>query len=122
MGIFNFWRKNPIDFADENIAVLNKRTDSLCQTLIDNGYGFYVDYLIKIRISAENKNEEKFRELVISRELFGGSGALWEINIDDSTEYEKFKGQFTEYIDLITFMGIKNGRVKQIQKIMPKLK
>jgi len=59
--------------------------------------------------------------LVISRELFGGAGALWEIYIEKPTEYKKFNNQFTEYVDLLTRMGIKNGRVKQIRKTMPKL-
>lgn len=124
MGLLNFWinKKIQINFSDDNISELIKKTDLLCQTLINNGYGFYVDYLTQIRMSAENKNESKFRELVISRELFGGSGALWEIDIQDSTEYQKFNIQFRDYINLITLMGIKNGRIKQIQKIMPKLR
>ncbi len=124
MGIFDFFRKKeiPIDFSDENVSELTKQSDSLGQILIENGMGFYVDYLSQIRIAADKKNEEDFRKLVISRELFGGSGALWEIHIENQTEYRKFNKQFSEYIDLLTRMGIRNGRVQQIHKTMPKLK
>jgi hypothetical protein len=123
MGIFNFLKtkKTPIDFSDENVSELTLKSDLLGQTLIDNGLGFYVDHLSKIRLSADKKNESEFREFVISRELFGGAGALWEIHIENPTEYKKFNKQFSEYVDLLTRMGIRNGRVKQIRKTMQKL-
>jgi len=79
---------------------------------------FYADYLSQIRIAADNKNESEFEKLVISRELFGGSGALWEIHIENPTEHQKFNRQFSEYLDLITAMGIRNERVRQIQKTL----
>jgi len=123
MGIFDFLKKKkiPIDFSEKNIAELTRKSDLLGQTLIENGMGFYVDYLSQIRLAADNKNESEFKKLVISRELFGGSGALWEIHIENPTEYSKFNKLFSEYIDLITQMGIRNGRVRQIQKTMPRL-
>ncbi len=111
----------PINFSEENISELTLKSDLLGQTLIDNGLGFYVDHLSQIRLSADKKNESEFRKLVISRELFGGAGALWEIYIENLAEYQKYNKQFSEYVDLLTQMGIKNGRVKQIQKTMRKL-
>ncbi|MBR9831441.1 hypothetical protein GYB57_04780 [bacterium] len=123
MGIFDFLTKKkvPIDFSDENVSELTRKSDLLGQTLIDNGLGFYVDYLSAIRLAAENKNETEFKKLVISRELFGGSGALWEIHIENPTEYRKFNNQFCEYLDLISEMGIKHRALKQTRKLMPKL-
>lgn len=122
MGIFDFWKKRtPIDFSEQNVSELTRKSDILGQILIDNGLGFYVDHLSQIRLSADNKSEPEFRKLVVSRELFGGSGALWEIHIENPTEYKKFNKHFTEYIDLLKRMGIKNGRVNQIRKTMPKL-
>tara|TARA_R110002096_G_C14331799_1_gene701355 strand:+ start:71 stop:445 length:375 start_codon:yes stop_codon:yes gene_type:complete len=123
MGIFDFLKtkKTPIDFSDENVSELTLKSDLLGQTLIDNGLGFYVDHLSKIQLSADKKNESEFREFVISRELFGGAGALWEIYIENPTEYKKFNKQFSEYVDLLTRMGINNGRVKQIRKTMQKM-
>ena len=123
MGLFDFLKKKkkPIDFSDKNVSELTLKSNLLGQILIDNGLGFYVDHLSQIRIAADNKNESEFKKLVISRELFGGAGALWEIHIENPIEYKKFNKHFTEYIDLLTRMGIKNGRVKQIRNTMPKL-
>ena len=124
MRIFDFLTKKkiPIDFSEQNVTELTLKSDLLGQTLIKNGMGFYVDYLSQIRLSAENKNETEFKKLVISRELFGGSGALWEIHIENPTEYKKFNNQFCEYLDLISRMGIKDKALKQTRKLMPKLK
>lgn len=124
MGIFDFLKKKkiPIDFSDKNLLELTQKSDLLGQTLIDNGLGNYVDHLSQIRLAADNKNESEFKELVLSRELFGGAGALWEIYIENPTEYKKFNTQFSEYINLLTRMGISNGRVEQIRKTMRKLK
>ena len=122
MGIFDFLKKKiPIDFSDENVSELTLKSDLLGQTLIDNGLGIYVDHLSQIRLSADKKNESEFRKLVISRELFGGAGALWEIHIENPTEYRKFNKQFCEYLDLISKMGIKHRALKQTRKLMPKL-
>jgi hypothetical protein len=123
MGIFDFWkqRKIPIDFTEQNVLELKEKTDKLGNILIKNGLDFYVEYLSQILITAENKNEPEFRKLVISRELFGGAGALWEIHIGNTTEYRKFNDQFCDYLDLLYQMGIKDRALKQTRKIMPKL-
>jgi hypothetical protein len=122
MGLFDFLtKKKPIDFSELNVSELTLKSDLLGQTLIDNGLGFYVDYLSEIRLAAENKNESEFRKLVISRELFGGAGALWEIHIENQTEYRKFNSQFCDYLDLISEMGIKHRALRQTRKLMPKL-
>jgi hypothetical protein len=122
MGLFDFLtKKKPIDFSELNVSELTLKSDLLGQTLIDNGLGFYVDYLSEIRLAAENKNESEFRKLVISRELLGGAGALWEIHIENQTEYRKFNSQFCDYLDLISEMGIKHRALRQTRKLMPKL-
>jgi hypothetical protein len=123
MGIFDFWKKKdkPINFSEKNITELTKQSDALGEILIQNGMPFRAEYLSLIIEAAKNNDEVEFKKLIISRDLFGGSGALWEIYIENQTEYYKFNKAFRNYIDLITLMGIKNGRVEQIQKIMPKL-
>lgn len=123
MGAFDFLKKKkiPIDFSDKNVSELTVKTDLLGKTLIDNELGFYVDHLSQIQLSADKKNEVEFRKLVISRELFGGAGALWEIHIGNTTEYRKFNEQFCDYLDLLYQMGIKDRALKETRKIMPKL-
>ncbi len=123
MNIFNFWKKKKllIDFSDENISNLKKQTSLLKQVLIENDIEYYSNHLNNILLAAEHESEAKFKELVISRELFGGSGALWEIHIKNSIEYNKFNNIFINYIDLIIKMGIKHNRITQTKKILKKV-
>jgi|GEM_PF-3237343 len=123
MGIFNFWKKEEIqiNFSEKNITRLMNSSDLICEILIKNQMVFYADYLSLINLSAKKKDEAEFKNLIISRNLFGGSGALWEIYIENKDEYNRFNKLFCEYIDVITQMGIKNKRIMQIRKTMHKL-
>jgi len=123
MGIFNFWKKEEkqIDFSDKNITRLINLSNLICEILINNEMVFRTDYLYLINLSAEKKDETEFKNLITSRNLFGGSGALWEIYIENKEEYNRFNKLFCDYIDVITQMGIKNKRIMQIRKTMRKL-
>ena len=57
MGFFDFIRKTDtaIDLSDEKVELLSKLTNQLGDTLIKSGFGFYVDHLSQIRLSAEKK-------------------------------------------------------------------
>lgn len=122
MALFDLFKrpKRPIDFSDENIESLNKLSNQLGDTLIKSGYGFGVDYLSQIRLAADRHDNEEFRKLVISRELFGGSGAIWEIWIEDKQLQSQFNKQFCDYVDLLKTMGIRNGRVNQVRSYFKK--
>ena len=118
MGLFDFFKKTlTIDFSDDNVKHLTKLSDELGETLIKADLGFYVDYMLQIRLAAERHDSDEFIKRVISRELFGGSGALWEIWIEDKQQQTKFNKQFCDYVDLLKKMGIKNGRVNQVRKV-----
>lgn len=122
MGLFDFFKKpeKPIDFSDDNVKALTKLSDQLGDILIKSGYGFGVDYLSQIRLSADKHDNERFKTLVISRELFGGSGAIWEIWIEDIELRKQFNIIFCDYIDLLKKMGVKNGRINQVRNYFDK--
>jgi hypothetical protein len=88
MVLFTCLKKKqiPIDFSEENVSELTQISDLLGETLMDNGLGFYVGHLSQIRLAADRKNETGFKKLVISRELFGGAGALSEIHAENLAE------------------------------------
>jgi len=121
MGLFNIFKKpeRPLDFSDDYVKRLATFTDTLGDTLVKAGYGFYVDHLSQIRLAAERHDDEEFKKYVISRELFGGSGAMWEIWIEDKDLRIKFENLFCQFVDLLKEMGIRNGRVNQIRKDFP---
>jgi hypothetical protein len=96
MGFFDFISKkeSAIDFSDEKVELLSTLTDQLGDTLIKSGFGFYADRLFEIRLSAIQRDKEKFKEFVVSPELFGGAGALCEIWIEDPDLRKKFEREF----------------------------
>lgn len=122
MGLFDFFKRpeKPIDFSDDNVKALTKLSDQLSDILIKSGYGYGVDYLSQIRLSADKHDIKRFKTLVISRELFGGSGAIWEIWIEDTELRKQFKKLFCHYIDLLKKMGVKNLRINQVRNYFDK--
>jgi hypothetical protein len=118
MGLLSFFktREQRIDFSDENVEKLSKSTDELGDTLIKAGFGSMVDHLTQIRLAAARHDTTAFKKLVISPELFEGSGAMWEIWINDKQLQADFNEQFCAFIDLLKSMGIKNGRINQVRK------
>lgn len=118
MGLFNFFKNSvkAIDFSYGNVQALSTLTDELSNTLAKEGYVSAVDHLAKIRKAAHQYNADEFRSLVISAELFGGSGAIWEIEFEDDDLQDKFNIQFYDYVELLIAMGIENRRVKQVRR------
>jgi hypothetical protein len=111
--------ERPVDFSDDNVIQLATLIDTLGDTLVKAGYGFYVDHLSQIKLAAERHDEREFEKHAISRELFGGAGAMWEIWIEDKLLRVKFGDQFCQFVDLLKKMGVSNGRVNQIRKDFP---
>jgi hypothetical protein len=117
MRFFFFKKKQPtLDFSDENVSKLSNITDALSDTLIKIGFGHMVDHLSQIRIAAERHNTDIFSKHVVSNELFGGTGSMWEIWIEDKMLRDKFEKHFCEFVDLIKKMGIRNKRIDQLRK------
>jgi hypothetical protein len=100
---------------------LKNQTTRLRETLQNNGFSSYNFRLSNALAAAQIGDEIKFRELVISNEIFGGAGALWEIYIDDKFEYEKFNAQFSNYIEALIKIGIRNKRVISTGKSIKKM-
>ena len=118
MLLFNFFKKSNrlIDLSNDKVEKLIKLADDLGDTLIEAGFGFYVPHLSQIRLAAERHDTETFKRQVISRELFDGAGAMWEIWIQDNQLRAKFEKRFCDFVDLLKEMGIRNGRINQVRK------
>jgi len=108
--------QSSIDFSDDNVKTLSKLTDVLGDTLIKAGFGIYVDILSQIRLAAERRDQNIFVKQVTSRELFGGSGAIWELLISEKDLQSTFEKQFCEFVDQLKKMGIENARINQVRK------
>lgn len=110
-----------IDFSSENILELNSTINKLYDIILSAGFEVYVDLLLQIKESAKEKDQEKFKNLIINQSLFGGAGALWEIWIESDDIRVQFEKQFCHFVDVIKKMGIKNNRIEQVREILSKL-
>jgi len=116
-----FKRDQPLNFSGPQIQSLGEIIDSLATTLRDAGLSFYINQLHQIKSAAANEDEETFKKLVISHELFGGSGALWEVYISDAELQNIFYHQFRHFVIQLQVMGIRNQRINQTKKFFDQI-
>ncbi len=112
---------NNIDFSEAKISLLIKLTERLNDILTTTNFFTYINSLEDIKNSAISKNEDDFIEFVVCNALFGGSGALWEIYIENEYKRIEFNRLFCSYIDNLKLMGINNDRINQIRETLPQL-
>ena len=91
---------------------------SIIEILRETGYENRIPYLEDILQTINDQHIENFKSLVINNELFGGSGALWEIYIENPKLSRRYKKLFFQFIREIERMGIKNPRITQIKEVM----
>ena len=120
--MINLFKKNKqgkqLDFSDENVKKFAVISDLIGDTLINSGYGYFVDYLSQIRLKVEEHDSEGFVKLVLSNELFGGAGSLRDIWIEEEALRSRFEKEFTEYLNLLITIGLDDKRIKSEIKIV----
>ena|ERR1043165_1083002 len=107
---------NIYNFSNENLISLSHIISNLCDTLTKTGHVGWVDYLSKIEVTAQQHNHEAFNSYVVSNEIFGGAGAMWEIWIEAIDLRIQFEKQFCEFVDLLKNIGVSNVRIDQIRE------
>jgi hypothetical protein len=101
-------------FSEENIQSLEVSIIELKAFLAKEGFNYYNQILTNILAAAYQKDDSKFRNFVDTNELFGGAGALWEIDIRDQSKKRIFHKYFSSFINSLKQIGIKNRRIKQV--------
>jgi hypothetical protein len=95
---FSFFNSD-LDFGDAKVecalSALNSVKDVLKHCTYDGvyNYKYRIPYLKEIEAAIKVKNSDLLKKLVINSELIGGSGALWEIHINE----ENYKKEFDKY-------------------------
>ena len=102
-------------FSEENVTELSNIMDALGDILIQTGFGNYVDHLSQIRLAAKRHDDENFYNYVVNRGSFGGSGAIWEIWIENKDQRKEFEKRLCYFIDHLKKMGINNARIDQVR-------
>lgn len=65
---------------------------------------------------------KEFATLANAVDMWGGSGSVWEVNINDSNSSKEFELLIINLVDLMEECGIMDRSAKQIRKIFYKNK
>ncbi len=112
-----FFKKNvilTISLSDkEEYEVLFSTIRDLLNNSGNEGQALVIENLMNL-LSIEITDD--FLKLINSVDMWGGSGAVWEVNIDDENKYKCFQQAIINLIDLmertgvLKYLGIKSRR------------
>ena len=112
--MFNFFkRKIKIDNKSELISEM----EIIMQLLNENNFHAQGNAFKKPIEYLKSDNVEKFIETLNSVDIWGGSGAAWEVNGFNSEKSQKqFFVSFRKLAELMKNTGIKNHKAQNISK------
>ena len=109
-----FTRNKELNFTEENIESLTKSVTELKIILNEIGTSLGQQELTYVLASAMKKDAELFKKYVLTNELFGGAGALWELFCGNNYLQSEFQNKFNNFCRDLIKIGIKNRRIKQV--------
>ncbi|MDG4717349.1 hypothetical protein [Winogradskyella marincola] len=109
-----FTRNKELNFSVENIESLTKSVTELKDVLTKIGTSVGQQELTNVLASAMKKNSKLFKKYVLTNELFGGAGALWELYCGNENLQSEFQNKFNNFCRDLIKIGIKNRRIKQV--------
>ena len=113
-------------FKRKDITIVNK--DELISTMTrivellrDCGYSAQADAVRKPLQYLYIDDKDNFVKYLLTVDIWGGSGAAWEVAPFPSRQVEKeFEANFVRLVDLMKQCGIKNGKAKSVAKYFQK--
>ncbi|NOU62379.1 hypothetical protein [Marinifilum caeruleilacunae] len=74
----------------------------------------FIEVLI---VLLNQRKDEQFIDLINSVNMWGGSGAVWEVHIEDSADNRSFEKEIVNLIDFMEKINILGPGVKPIRKL-----
>jgi uncharacterized protein YfaS (alpha-2-macroglobulin family) len=71
--------------------------------------------------SLKTNNEKEFTEISKSVDLWGGSGAVWEVNIEDKALSKTFYFELLKFTELLKENRISNYGIRSIANFLERL-
>jgi len=99
-------RKNYLAIFEILIGLLKKSENFGQAKIIEN-----------LVILIQREDWQLFDKLINGVNMWGGSGAVWEVNIQDEAEYKKFQREIIHLINLMERTKILGNGVKRIRKL-----
>ena len=107
-------------FKRKEINIVNKEElietmTQLLGLLRDNGFTHQANAIRKPLQYLYNSDQKKFVKYLLTVDIWGGSGAAWEVYGFKSREVEKeFESCFIKLVELMKQTGIENGKAESV--------
>ncbi|GGH26765.1 hypothetical protein FAZ19_18400 [Sphingobacterium alkalisoli] len=115
--MFNFWRKNKDKLEEnrrESFAIILANTAKILEEADLLQHAEIVSNIAKALCI---KDDKEFIKRINGIEMWGGSGAVWEVYIDNKGAKKEFENEMIRLIDLMEDVGILGRGIKPIRKI-----
>jgi hypothetical protein len=115
--MMSFWRPKIIEISEQErgifMAVLVK-----LQRILDGEDLITQSQVLNSLIQLlKEKDDQQFKKLLNSIDMFGGSGAVWEVYIEDNGIAREFELEMIELINLMEQTNLLGRGVKPVRKI-----
>ena len=118
-NMFNLFRKKTIEITQR--TELNKTFEKMILLLRDNSFSAQADWVQKINESLNKNDISDFIKNLNSVNMWGGSGAVWEVGeFKTKNEEKEFGKQLIKLVELMNNNGISHGKAKAVAKFFKK--
>lgn len=115
--MFNFFHKNSKrDLSDIETKKYLLILYDILNLLNDLNLSFQVEIIQNIIDTIKKNNFKEFKEKINSVDMWGGSGAVWEIHIEEYEKEKKFKTLIIKLIELMEDTKVIGKGIVQIKK------
>lgn len=118
--MFSFKKSKNIEFTEptrENFLIILTKIEKILTNADLSAQAQVASTLIN---SLNQRNSEEFVRLLNGIDMWGGSGAVWEVYIKDNNEAKKFEEKIIELIDLMEQANVLGKGIKPIRKLFKK--
>ncbi len=117
--MFKFMKNKKVDYelvnreSEKFLFILNV----ILQLLNKYEYNAQAEFIQKLLDLLSQQNIILFSKLINGIDMWGGSGAVWEVYIEDKTDTMVFENEMLKLIDLMEQTKILGRGIKPIRKI-----
>lgn len=115
--MFSFKKSKNIEFTQTTretfLVILTKLIQILSKANLTNQTQVVKDLIDLL----SQRKEEEFVKLLNGVNMWGGSGAVWEVHIEDNDSAREFETEMVKLIDLMEKANVLGKGIKPIRKI-----
>ncbi len=115
--MLNLFRKKEtkIEFTDELLEQLELVLAEAAKILEESNNPAQAGWLTRILDSAKDRNSERFKNLVLSNELLGGSGSVIDVWVENEQQMSRLHELENQLFQLFRETGLKHRALSRLK-------